>query len=576
LAAFQFPPIITPVIWKVTPLMRSVSSRLQACWKCWCLLGLIPLLSACSLWRGAPIPKAEPQAKITLPAPPALEATQVLGLFRLQEPNQFLEHAATWISRIDKDVTPDQMRADINKNGFDLAELEAGKPAGALLWDEAFSIFAPPATLLLPAKNDGAMAKNWADKLKMVFAQGPAGYSLLGTNAQILEKAKNRGAAAVALVQSPMGNEAELAVNLIGVLRRYGAQLDEGLSKQMSIMESQAHMPPAQARLLKNELALLRDQLGKMEASTLGVSLPAEAIQVTGRVYPKPDTLLSKALQSNQRAWPNLAQLLPPAMFRLQMNIEHSQAALDYYIDMTRQIYAGISSDTLKLLETNLQRFGSAGPMAIAESVQFTPAGMRFAALALADNPKALENYVLTTLSESEKGAWLKVYQQSGIDVQITPGVTRKVRGFPVHQYKMSLKATDEMPEISRKQIEKLFGAQPINFEFARMGKLVLFSLGDPLEALANRIYAGKTDPLQAPQALPPGLVAYGDVRIQDFFNNIALFAPENAGVKIPKLPDTLVPVSFGLRADSGRGEGVLSIPKSLVTTLANLDQEKH
>ena len=270
---------------------------------------------------------------------------------------------------------------------------------------------------------------------------------------------------------------------------------------------------------------------------------------------------------------PELTQYLnKDAMVRSSFSMANPSDYLDVIMNYTELAVSPSQKAALAKLKEDLKDLSKVGKLTAGRSVALSADGkFQGESLVVADNNQALLDLIRKILKDDiNKGAFHDVYKALGMDMNVTEDPQpRKVGGWDVYHYTLTVKAGAEMPAQERENVEKMFKGASI--EVGLIGKYVMATMGEPLDVLADRLFnntPGESN--QATKAYPPGGFLYMDLSVPAMLNYMKQTLPADQAAKLPKFSPGAPPVVMaGYQAD-GMAYCRLGVPKSLLTSLGN------
>ena len=168
-------------------------------------------------------------------------------------------------------------------------------------------------------------------------------------------------------------------------------------------------------------------------------------------------------------------------------------------------------------------------------------------------------------------------YKNMGMSISLTAEPdARQVKGHAVDRYRFEIQFLD--PEMASAADQAMINAMLKDqiFEMAQVGPYVAYSMGEPLEALVDRLYAGGgggSSP--AVQAFSGGGVAYVEINPNALRDTILMgmnFARTmNPAVPMDQVPEIAAgapPLVFAGFHQQGKGYYRLRVPRGLLTAI--------
>ncbi len=427
------------------------------------------------------------------------------------------------------------------QRGVNLGELQPGAPLVAYLWDpQGATAQEAPVVIVAPIAAEGGMAG-------MVKALNPAVHATaigatktstaltLGSAAQ--ERVNSDGEALLTLAQKQAPFELTLFINAMPIMAKYGPMLRTGLAAMGPMLALTAPQNPA-APSPKSTLAMLEQMISTVEelqTLTVGTNVTDSALEVSLVTTNKGGDGSGGPL-----AVPDLARFVPPGDLKLQWNTRDFKKTLDWYL----RVYGGFLEENPALkaqVDALINDWLKAGRgMQTAASLSFRSGqGLTMHGIMRVENGPAALAALRRSVTLFSTGPVHDLYKKLGVDLVITskPGV-RKIKGNPVDRYEYTVKTNPDQQGLDPAAKAMLAKFSGLSYEVLHTGPYLVYTMGAPVDAVAEGLFAGKgAYPMAAMKAFPAGGSLYLELDLAPILEWMKALAPPSAAVKLPTLP---------------------------------------
>lgn len=548
---------------------KSIRYRITAGLLCVALAGI---LGSCGGRQQPPAPKVRTAPPVQIPAPTSVENPNIFAYLKLREPNKLVDRLGDWTSLFQPGTNGAALRTILQSQGIALSDFRSGSHIGLFLFDPTANVMKPPMAGLFPIPYNSDTARQLAKAMGGDNITSVSENTIIARDQEGLAQAIKSADTLNALNKASMPTDLAFYLNSQALMDKYGPVLRQQIQTiqaLMSLAKPQGKMDMAQMqRILGVEMQAALDALEQTKYLGFNLDMPAEALDFSLILKAKAGTGLEKGLMGGPVAAPELTQFLDKTAFvKTGQSVRDLGTLIDLYMKYLGMAVGPSQEAAMKQMKADLEPFKKIKDAHWSTSIAISPEGkMIYEGVMMTG-----DNDAMMKLIQEKMTVWINqgplhdFYKGMGVEMmaKVNPKA-RKVRGWPVQVYEIQMTINQNMPAESRARIEKMFGNMAM--EISQMGPYVLFTMGKPLDGLADRVFSEQgNEPIEAVRAYPPGGVLYVDFNLPALVNSMkGTMKPEEAA-RIPAFPAGTPPITgFGYH-----GEGMayyrMMIPRALL-----------
>lgn len=541
------------------------------------LLGMMMVGLLLGCWRShePPVPKTHKALPVQMPPCVSLANRDLFADFKLRDPASLPGRLDQWSSGSQRLLRPASIL--LQDSGVQASDFRPGENASLFLFDPAGNLLSPPLAGLFPIPFGSRSARGLASLMGSDSITSISNDTLVARNKQALSDAVKNADTLAAIGHAPLQGDFQLALNVQAVMEKYGGvirQRVQTLQLLVQLAGQPGQMNPALLqRLMSVEFQALLDLAGQTRNFVVDARLDPESLVLSFTLEARPSTALADTLSAPPVSAPDLAQFLDRTAFiKTQQSIRDLGKVTDAYMKYLSLAMGPQSEPALAKMRDELRQAAQKiGKTHMAVSLNLQPDGkFLYEGLVLSEDSEAYYELVRKkSLVWMNEGPLHDLYRQMGVDISVKEeSETRKVHGWPVHRYALRATPNHFLPPAARTMLEKRFGS--LTIEMARMGPYVLFSIGQHIEPLADRLFSHNQQPIDAMRDCPPGGVFYLDLDLlaaARSAHSMAVSQPSSAQPQAAP-PPSIPPVTLCGYHQNGRAYYRLRIPKALLSQL--------
>jgi hypothetical protein len=546
----------------------------------------------------APPPSAAVQVK--MPAAQAPAADDLLVYLRLRSPQEVVNQLGGWAGIFKPGMNAQALSEQLKVMGLDLAELRSGGNAAWFMWmkspsgqDQQQPVAGRPSVrwaLLLPAPPDSQLAKTIAAKKPDLAEAALAGDLLVAKDQASIALAQKSGDELAKLAKAPLAEDAQVYVNVEGLMKAFGPML-HGWAAMFGAMVGQKQAPGQSAdqqaqmqRLIKAELDAVLGALDQVSRVTRLDDIEANHLELSAVVQAKPGSKLAALMAGGPGAAPELSGYLARGyVIGAQLSVPNMAGLIPVYQGLITRMCPPDEPEGLQQVLKALDGWKQIKSLDYAFGMYRGEKGkMTFDGVMQTSSDEQAET-LMRLMRESpkimESGAMGAVAMGVKYHVQVHQGA-RRLGGHPVDRYEMSIQLPDDFPAQQRQVMEMMYGSK-VTFEMVGVGRSVLVSLNEPVDALYRRFESGRPGAgLAAIKEFGPGAALYADVDVAGYVEMVGTLMSA-AGKDAPQLPKIAgPPLTIAGYHQDGTGWYRLRVSRQLVASvvqeLQKIKQQKE
>ena len=477
-----------------------------------------------------PVVAAKP---VDLPTPPLPTDETMFAYLNVRDPIPFIQQLGG-TAYLERAV----------QLGMKLDDFQTGAPLLGFLWDpQGASVLEVPAVVLAPLPVDGDMVgfiKKTSPGFRAVAVGGPnQQMTALTVGEAAQDRAKTGSADFLALAKARQPFDLTLHINAAAIMEKYGPMLHVGLQAMgPAIAQAAAQKRSAVALSPKSTVAMFEQMLSGLEdlkAITLGANLTQTELSLTSLTR----TRSGDPKKGGPVAAPDLAQFVPPGDLKLQWSTRDMKGAIDWYL----RLYGGFLEEKPELkkqIDAIVADWLKAGQsMDTAASMSFGNKGLVFQGIMRMDNSAAAMAAVRRSMQLFAGGPVSDLYKSMGVELTVkTQQGVRKLRGNVVDRYEYSIKVGGgDVPvePAAKAMFDKLSG---LSYEVMQAGPYILYSIGAPIETVADPLFDGQGPyPMNCRKLFPAGGSLYMELDLSAVLRWMRTLVPKEQREQIPSLP---------------------------------------
>lgn len=497
------------------------------------VLGLAGGFFGCNRAKSPPQVPVVAAKPVDLPKPPVPTDETMFAYLNVRDPIPLIQQAGG-TAYLERAV----------QLGMKIADFQTGAPLLGFLWDpQGASVLEVPALVLAPLPIDGDMVgfiKKTSPGMRAIAVGGPnQQMTALSVGEAVQDRLKAGSGEFLALAQARQPFDVTLHINAAAIMEKYGPMLRVGLQAMgPAIAQAAAQGRSATALSPKSTVAMFEQMLNGLEdlkAITLGANLTQTELSLTSLTR----TRSGDPKKGGPIAAPDLAQFVPPGDLKLQWSTRELKQSIDWYL----RLYGGFLAEKPELkkqIDETIQDWFKAGQsIDAAASMSFGKNGLVFQGIMRVDNSVAAMAALRRSMRLFAGGPVSDLYKSLGVELTIKnqQGV-RKLRGNVVDRYEYSFKAGGgnvPVEPAAKAMLEKLSG---LSYEVMQTGPYLVYSIGAPLETVADPLFDGQGPyPMNSRKLFPAGGSLYLELDLAAMLRWMKTLVPADQGQRLPSLP---------------------------------------
>lgn len=520
-----------------------------------------------------PAPEVRQAKPVAIPQVALPGAGKIPVYVRVREPLKTIERISEWTSVTQPTLTAKSIEQNIETAGMPIGKFQPGANALVAIWPQPteYNIGG-----ILPLA-EGTELANLGMETEPIAGDG----MLFGADSTgvAMKQVKAVRDDLVKIQKSPMASDVEVAVDVEGLWGVYGPLARMGLPRlinnmiQMQSMQQKKEIPANIESILTAEATAAMDLLDQMRDLTLRASFDRDAIELSFVMTPKAKdgaTTLTKFLSAEPVVAPELTRYVSRNEIVGQMTMRDINAYMNIVYSYMGTVLKPGEIEELRRQFAGIEKIGT---LHTAAGYSMSPnVGFHGEYVMMADRPDELMKVIHDKMSIANNGPLHDFYMGLGMDVRVSSQpLERDYKGCAVKKYEMTMAAGPNATDLDRKMMSKMFpGKLPV--EIARIGNIVVVTLGEPADGLIDRVLAPEgRSPSRAVMTFPAGAVFYMDMNIVSYLHNVGDMMP---GMPKMNLPASAPPVIVAGYHQQGQAYYIFQVPREMVTAFGQPSAE--
>lgn len=488
---------------------------------------------------------------------------------RVREPRKTIERIGDWTSATQPTMNAATIEQNLEANGMPISKFQPGENAVIAMWPQ------PPESKvggILPLA-DGTELANLGMQTEpipgdgLLFGQDSTGQSLAQVKAVRDDLVK--------IQKSPISSDAELAVDVEALWGVYGPLARVTLPQMIAGMMSSEQESGLQSVLAADANAAM-DLLDQIRDTTLRASFDREALEFSFVMRPKSGeagTTLTQFLNAEPVVAPELTRYVSRNDIVTQITVRDMNSLMNLmYAWMGTMMKPG----DIEQLRRQFAGIEKVGTLHSANGFSMSPdSAVTGDYIMVADKPDELMKVIREKMSIANSGPLHEFYMNLDIDVRVSSAsLQRDYKGCRVEKWEMTITPGPNAKDIDREMMAKMFPGK-VAIEMAQVGGFVTVSLGQPIDALIDRILQPEgRAPSRAVMTFPAGAIFYMDFDIVGYLHGVKKALPDMPQLGAANLPASAPPVLVAAYHQQGQAYYVVKVPRELVKAIGQPEFE--